>query len=141
MHWKVEPGLSEVKSKLGELLLVVPEGPLVMVVSGGVVDAVNAGMSTKCVASAWSLRCQTPSLPVSGGQEAPPSKFALRFQGSPLEPGSYCRKLPAASGPRPAADESGRSLPAVLAHDVEPDGGTQVVLQSAWLGVRPSTFR
>ena len=35
----------------------------------------------------------------------------------------------------------GRSVPEVLAHAVEPDGGIQVVLQSAWLTVTPSTVR
>ncbi len=42
MHSNVEPGLVEVKPKDGDALLVVPVGPLVIVVSGAVVSTVNA---------------------------------------------------------------------------------------------------
>jgi hypothetical protein len=41
-HWKVEPASVEAKLKVAVVLVVVPEGPLVMVVSGGVVSGVPA---------------------------------------------------------------------------------------------------
>ena len=41
-HWNVEPSSVAVKLKVGVLSLVVLDGPLVIVVSGGVVSTVNA---------------------------------------------------------------------------------------------------
>ena len=40
-HWKVEPDFEELKLKLGVELLVAPEGPLSIVVSGGAVSTVK----------------------------------------------------------------------------------------------------
>ena len=47
LHWKVEPGSLEEKPKLGEGLVVVPVGPEVIVVSGGVVSTVNVRVAGK----------------------------------------------------------------------------------------------
>jgi hypothetical protein len=38
LHWKVEPASVEENVKVAEVLVTVPEGPFVMLVSGGLVS-------------------------------------------------------------------------------------------------------
>ena len=59
-HWKLEPASDEMKVKVGLVEALVFDGPLVIVVSGGVVLTVKAGRVTKCVASALSFRLHWP---------------------------------------------------------------------------------